>query len=351
MILFSILMNSLAAFVAKSHNFHNRYSSSFHHYFWIQYDQTDHNSEYCLIIGCNTFEKFKTWFTLAVSALSAAYGAAKFFKEGPMRLFPTETSIFSGGFLILCVNILLAAVTKAAILGYVFACTRENPEDTFRTSHGVICWMLFYLVPQLILAILAITVAIPKQSFNLIKKYPVIILAPVLTFWTFGPVNSPYDTNIVIKSKKIGISFFYTWLNVFITIFVSYVGGELFFAYVITPYDIHQWGNIYESSGYIGWLVWLYGVWFIPIFVLGPIWMFQIMEERGRNQDSCIMYGCRIIKDINVKRTFLTYDLNTNESFDIVHNIDYNVNDNSCIDDGHCQCPHLPDCPKKQDLP
>ena len=47
----------------------------------------------------------------------------------------------------------------------------------------------------------------------------------------------------------------------------------------------------------------------------------------------------------------MTYDLNTNESFDIVHNIDYNFNDNSCIDDGHCQCPHLPDCPKKQDLP
>ena len=56
--------------------------------------------------------------------------------------------------------------------------------------------------------------------------------------------------------------------------------------------------------------------------------MFQIMEERGRNQDSCIICGCRIIKDINIQRTYLTYDLNTNESFDIVHNIDYNVNEN-----------------------
>ena len=138
-----------------------------------------------------------------------------------------------------------------------------------------------------------------KAGFLLIRKYPEILLTPVCSFWTFGPIQSPYNRkmcNVVLNSNKIGISYFYTWLNIGITIIFSVIGCELFFY-------LYHWHYHYHSHSYHGWQGYF---WIIPSLLSGIFMVFivEISDSHNGKIETCASV-------IKVERTYLyTNDLN-----------------------------------------
>ena len=53
-----------------------------------------------------------------------------------------------------------------------------------------------------------------KKTGKMISRYPAVILTPILSFWTFGPIKK----DSLAKESIIGVSFFYTTLNAIISI-------------------------------------------------------------------------------------------------------------------------------------
>ena len=69
--------------------------------------------------------------------------------------------------------------------------------------------------------------AVPlKKCFELIKRCPALILASIFTHWTFGPIKSPQNQksckNFAFRNGKIGVSYFYTLINIMIKLLVTF---------------------------------------------------------------------------------------------------------------------------------
>ena len=62
-----------------------------------------------------------------------------------------------------------------------------------------------------------------RRSVLIIWKFPAILITPVFSFWTMGPINSSKQCcNFQIcYGKKLGVSFFHTWINFLFSIIVS----------------------------------------------------------------------------------------------------------------------------------
>ena len=67
-----------------------------------------------------------------------------------------------------------------------------------------------------------------KNTAKLIWQYPAMLLTPLMSFWTMGPKKTEstkksffgcYSSN----DMRIGVSFFYTFINIFITIIGNYL--------------------------------------------------------------------------------------------------------------------------------
>ena len=60
-----------------------------------------------------------------------------------------------------------------------------------------------------------------KSALYLIWMYPAIILTPMYSYWTIGPVQNEFNTEgicyLTYKGRKLIISFKHIWINVFIT--------------------------------------------------------------------------------------------------------------------------------------
>ena len=62
-----------------------------------------------------------------------------------------------------------------------------------------------------------------KKAWKLFWNYPATVLTPIFSYWTLGPVqtNSTFTWKkgfcIQTDSSKVGVSFFYTFINIMIT--------------------------------------------------------------------------------------------------------------------------------------
>ena len=89
-----------------------------------------------------------------------------------------------------------------------------------------------------------------KNTAKLVWQYPAMILTPIFTFWTMGPkkTNSTKTSCFGCWSSndmRIGVSFFYTFVNFFITI-----SGSLFCLLITYQKEIqHPSGNFDEIYG------------------------------------------------------------------------------------------------------
>ena len=67
-----------------------------------------------------------------------------------------------------------------------------------------------------------------KNTAKLIWQYPAMLLTPIFSFWTMGPKKTESTTKSCFgcytsNDMRIGVSFFYTFINIFITIIGNFV--------------------------------------------------------------------------------------------------------------------------------
>ena len=87
----------------------------------------------------------------------------------------------------------------------------------------------------------ALLMAVPlKKCFELIKRCPALILASIFTHWTFGPIKSPQNQksckNFAFRNGKIGVSYFYTSINIMIKLLVTL----FIIVYYYLPIIVHR---------------------------------------------------------------------------------------------------------------
>merc|ERR1719400_157867 len=121
-----------------------------------------------------------------------------------------------------------ALVAKGCVLAFSLADKGPNSKSF---DYPIVCliWISSCILPQFILAMVVfIKTCGFKNTAKLVWQYPAMILTPIFTFWTMGPKK----TNSTNKSccgcwssndMRIGVSYFYSFLNCFITI-----SGSLF---------------------------------------------------------------------------------------------------------------------------
>ena len=91
------------------------------------------------------------------------------------------------------------------------------------------------------LATFYLTLGLRKATSTLII-FPALLLTPVFSFWTFGPISSKHHCIYKIKEPKIHLSYRLTWIN---TIFTSgmtggFLAGWFEFRYFGIPIYNHQ---------------------------------------------------------------------------------------------------------------
>ena len=112
-----------------------------------------------------------------------------------------------------------------------------------------------------------------KNALLITWQYPVIILTPVYSPWTIGPFNvmpaGSCFSAFSFKGKKIGVTFFHTWINVYITSAGVTVQLALSFLYV--------------EHGFVDWMLLLY--YLFPIVT--SLYFFGILPIIHLQYDKC----------------------------------------------------------------
>ena len=203
----------------------------------------------------------QTTITFCLSVLTAALGITKFLKVGPCRLLPYDK--INLGFFLLTLNIACCLIWKGIFLGFVLTRT-----DVMSDTYSVMLWISVSILPQMTLVsyllshinylvgrlkknctlyyifqefITLWTSRGFKETITVIWQFPAIILTPAFSFWVIGPIGKlkciPKRSYTVEtsteretcwgKSKKIGISYLHTWINIGLTL-----SGEFWLVYL-----------------------------------------------------------------------------------------------------------------------
>ena len=69
-----------------------------------------------------------------------------------------------------------------------------------------------------------------RRSVSIIWKFPALLITPVFSLWTMGPINSSKQCCHwqIFKGKKLGVSYFHTWINIFFSIIVGIISFAQF---------------------------------------------------------------------------------------------------------------------------
>merc|ERR1719492_551355 len=89
------------------------------------------------------------------------------------------------GFIFLCLNIIATLIGKGSILAFSYG----HSTITIVDFTVAIYWICFYLLPQLIMALGVLIMSIGlKGTLKIMYKFPPIILTPIFSIWTIGPI-------------------------------------------------------------------------------------------------------------------------------------------------------------------
>ena len=210
---------------------------------------------------------------LLSSVLSVAMGVSQFLLIGPCRLLSRHgplNGILTFGFLLLTINCYSCLILKFLLLAFAYgghwkaypdsiyedkvsaflgSCTViwMKPYLLFQGMMGFYIWICINILPQFILSIATIILSSGglKNAWRVITKFPALIMIPICTFWTFGPVTTSNSSckglnckteaeGIEIsfwcntKASKIKISFWSTWINILLTL-----SGSMIFSRII----------------------------------------------------------------------------------------------------------------------
>ena len=101
-------------------------------------------------------------------------------------------------------------------------------KKTYRTYYVHACLMIIAKLTYFQAMAVFIKTCGFKNTAKLIWQYPAMILTPIFSFWTIGPKKTRSTTKsgcgcYTSNDMRIGVSFFYTFINIFITIIGNYL--------------------------------------------------------------------------------------------------------------------------------
>jgi len=64
-----------------------------------------------------------------------------------------------------------------------------------------------------------------RRSASIVWKFPALLITPVFSLWTMGPINSSKQCCHwqIFKGKKLGVSYFHTWINFLFSVIVGII--------------------------------------------------------------------------------------------------------------------------------
>ena len=64
-----------------------------------------------------------------------------------------------------------------------------------------------------------------RRSASIIWKFPALLITPVFSLWTMGPINSSKQCCHwqIFKGKKLGVSYFHTWINFLFSVIMCFI--------------------------------------------------------------------------------------------------------------------------------
>ena len=95
-----------------------------------------------------------------------------------------------------------------------------------------------------------------RRSVSIIWKFPALLITPVFSLWTMGPINSSKQCCHwqIFKGKKLGVSYFHTWINFLFSIIVGIISTVQFATTQASPLKL----------GMIGLLVIIVIIFYLP---------------------------------------------------------------------------------------
>ena len=104
-----------------------------------------------------------------------------------------------------------------------------------------------------------------QKTIKAIRRFPAIILMPIVTFWVVGPATTQFLTLKCYGAKNsvLAVSFLFTWINIGITITSQLI---LFFIYVFPlfnmnfDYDAEMCLNVLICCTLAGFLLMLFSI-------------------------------------------------------------------------------------------
>ena len=185
---------------------------------------------------------------------------------------------------------------------------------------GVVIWICINFLPQFILAAVSIILASGglKNAWKVITKFPAMIIIPMFTFWTFGPVMSNFSCkgiNYKTEADRIKISFWLTWINILLT-----VCGAMIFSRISVGGKSSMDNNIsIFVPVWIGMLIDFLYVVFIPLAIMIVIFI-QFVDKC--NFSCCCNYclsNCFPVKKLTYLDVNNMDDKRTEEDIEMSH--------------------------------
>ena len=64
-----------------------------------------------------------------------------------------------------------------------------------------------------------------RRAASIVWKFPALLITPVFSLWTMGPINSSKQCCHwqIFKGKKLAVSYFHTWINFLFSIIVGII--------------------------------------------------------------------------------------------------------------------------------
>lgn len=160
-----------------------------------------------------------------------------------------------------------------------------------------------------------------KKTFNLIRKYPQLIIIPAFTSFTFGPVKFHNDSNLRCNGcfgNKIIVSYRYSWMNFILNGLIYFVIGYV----TVENYCDNSLENclkvvpknmVFQSMWYYKFVLPILG----PFFLLFGIFPLILLPFLDRCTSCCNKYNfCNNYILPFTKRTIL--DIENKETSEIV---------------------------------
>ena len=174
---------------------------------------------------------------------------------------------------------------------------------------GFFIWICINILPQFILGIATIILSSGGliNAWKVMSKFPTLVIIPVCSFWTFGPVTSSnfsckginckteaegieISIGCNTKAGKIKISFLSTWINILLTL-----SGSMIFSRIIvggkSGFNSNFFNTWVPEIHVPDWIDLLINFWFF-YFILVAIMIVMFIQFVDKCNFSCCCNCC-----------------------------------------------------------